>query len=112
MWRGCPLILSHFQLLTEKTTQSEPKRTLNCFSRGDGGRRLLFRKNDDSMSFLRVCSMTGTKTKAVGVSLPIELLEKIDKDRGRVPRSVWIVELLEKALLQEIAQQGRANGEV
>lgn len=52
--------------------------------------------------------MPGAKTKAVGVSLPIELLEKIDKDRGKVSRSVWIVELLKKALLQETRSVGQS----
>ena len=51
--------------------------------------------------------MSGIKTKAVGVSLPVELLEKIDRDRGKVSRSVWIVELLKKAFLQETCSVGQ-----
>jgi len=40
------------------------------------------------------------KYSQVGVSLPQSLLEIIDKDRGKIPRSVWIVDLLKKALEQ------------
>jgi metal-responsive CopG/Arc/MetJ family transcriptional regulator len=40
------------------------------------------------------------KFRQVGVSLPESLLERIDKDRGKIPRSVWIVDLLQKALEQ------------
>jgi len=43
-----------------------------------------------------------TKCRPVGVSLPESLLEKIDKDRGKIPRSTWIVDLLKKALGQEV----------
>ena len=45
------------------------------------------------------------KTKPVGVSLPLELLEQIDKARGKVPRSIWIRDLLEKALEKETAKK-------
>ena len=38
------------------------------------------------------------KTKPVGVSFPEDLLEKIDGLRGKVPRSVYIRDLIEKAL--------------
>ncbi len=38
------------------------------------------------------------KKVPVGLSLPKELLARIDIDRGKVPRSVWIVDLLKKAL--------------
>jgi len=40
------------------------------------------------------------KFRQVGVSLPETLLERVDKDRGKIPRSVWIVDLLQKALEQ------------
>jgi len=36
--------------------------------------------------------------KPVGISIPKELLEKIDRERGKVPRSVWIVELINKGI--------------
>jgi metal-responsive CopG/Arc/MetJ family transcriptional regulator len=39
-----------------------------------------------------------TKARPVGISLPNELLEKIDKERGKVPRSVWVVELIKKGI--------------
>lgn len=38
------------------------------------------------------------KTKPVGISFPEDLLHKIDKLRGKVPRSVYIRDLIEKAL--------------
>lgn len=41
------------------------------------------------------------KTKAVGISLPIELLQKIDQMRGKVPRSVFIRDLIEEAMEEE-----------
>jgi len=46
------------------------------------------------------------KCRQVGVSLPESLLERIDKDRGKIPRSVWIVDLLQKAL-----EQGTQNND-
>jgi len=39
--------------------------------------------------------------KAVGISLPKELIEKIDRLRGDVPRSVFIRKLIEKQLRQQ-----------
>jgi len=46
------------------------------------------------------------KYRQVGISLPESLLERIDKDRGKIPRSVWIVDLLQKAL-----EQGAQNND-
>jgi metal-responsive CopG/Arc/MetJ family transcriptional regulator len=34
----------------------------------------------------------------VGVSLPKRTLDAIDKDRGQVPRSTWVVDALEARL--------------
>jgi metal-responsive CopG/Arc/MetJ family transcriptional regulator len=39
-----------------------------------------------------------SKTKPVGISFTKDMLEKIDKLRGKVPRSVYIRDLIEKAL--------------
>lgn len=33
----------------------------------------------------------------MGISLPPELVKKIDKERGDIPRSKWILRLLEEA---------------
>ena len=35
-------------------------------------------------------------TKGIGISLPTELMEKIDIDRGDVPRSRYVLRILEK----------------
>jgi hypothetical protein len=37
----------------------------------------------------------------VSVTLPMQMLHRIDRDRGLVPRSVFIVSLVEKAYKQE-----------
>ncbi len=49
--------------------------------------------------------MSETKTKAVGIRFPADLLEKIDQDRGKVPRSTWIIAFLKKKLVQETGQK-------
>lgn len=41
------------------------------------------------------------KTKAVGIRFPSDLLERIDQDRGKVPRSTWVIAFLKKTLGQE-----------
>jgi len=38
------------------------------------------------------------KTKSVGVSIPYDLLGLIDKKRGKVARSVFIVDILRESL--------------
>jgi len=36
-------------------------------------------------------------TKPVGISIPPQLIEKIDKDRGDIPRSIFVTRLIEQA---------------
>lgn len=36
--------------------------------------------------------------KNAGISFPVELLERIDKERGDVPRSKYVIRILEKQL--------------
>jgi hypothetical protein len=51
-----------------------------------------------SYSLAGVQMVKMVKTKPVGISLPIDLLEKIDKLRGKIPRSVCVRDLIEEAL--------------
>ena len=37
------------------------------------------------------------KSKAAGISIPTDLLSKIDKDRGDISRSRFIVRIIEQA---------------
>jgi hypothetical protein len=37
----------------------------------------------------------------VGISVPPKILDAVDKDRGQVPRSTWVVEALEARLGRE-----------
>jgi len=38
------------------------------------------------------------KTKPVGISLPKDMLDRIDKRRGQIPRSTYIASLLQRIL--------------
>lgn len=40
-------------------------------------------------------------TKPIGISIPDDLLKVIDEKRGRIPRSIFIVDLLKEALSKE-----------
>jgi hypothetical protein len=44
------------------------------------------------------------KNKPTGFSLPIELVDRIDRERGDIPRSKFVLRLLEKYYLKERAK--------
>ncbi len=41
------------------------------------------------------------KTRQVGISFPLDLLEELDRRRGLVSRSRYVVEIVEKSLRHE-----------
>ena len=41
------------------------------------------------------------KTKGIGISLPKEFMERIDGDRGDIPRSKYVLRILEKQYTTE-----------
>ena len=40
--------------------------------------------------------------KSSGISLPVDILQKIDNERGDIPRSRYILKILEKAFRERI----------
>lgn len=41
------------------------------------------------------------KSKSAGISIPTALLSKIDKDRGDISRSLYIVRIIERVYFRE-----------
>jgi metal-responsive CopG/Arc/MetJ family transcriptional regulator len=44
-------------------------------------------------------------SQSVGISLPEEMLSKIDRERGDIPRSRYLLRILERAYSPENKQQ-------
>ena len=51
------------------------------------------------MRFIKLCitNLNKLNSKMLGISLPNEVLLKIDKDRGLIPRSRYLLKLIEIA---------------
>ena len=49
------------------------------------------------------------KSKSAGISIPTNLLSKIDKDRGDISRSRYIVRIIEQGIFQKRRNQLNAN---
>lgn len=45
--------------------------------------------------------MTNTKSKSAGISIPADLLSKIDKERGDISRSRYIVRMIERVYFKK-----------
>ena len=58
--------------------------------------------------WLAGASLTGMRTKALPVRIPLEMVARIDKLRGLVPRETYIREhLLEQAIQREERKAGK-----
>ena len=49
------------------------------------------------------------KSKSAGISIPTELLSKIDKDRGDISRSRYIVRIIERVYFKKGESQLNTN---
>jgi metal-responsive CopG/Arc/MetJ family transcriptional regulator len=49
----------------------------------------------------RITEMTGKRSKDFGVTLPSKTLEKLDEIRGDIPRSRYLLRLVERALQEQ-----------
>ena len=48
-------------------------------------------------------------TISVGISFPIEILKKIDKEREDIPRSQYVLRIIERAYLQNWKENKNCN---
>jgi metal-responsive CopG/Arc/MetJ family transcriptional regulator len=53
-----------------------------------------------------------TKINSVGISLPTEIISKIDAERGDIPRSRYILRVLQNTYskMRKPKEEGRRNG--
>jgi hypothetical protein len=50
-----------------------------------------------------------TKVNSVGISLPTEIISKIDTERGDIPRSRYILRVLRDSNMNKLKEEGRSS---